>query len=88
MTKAQQLGIKNFPYLEKDILGREIYWENEIGYWEKSNFDSKGNKTYWENSRGIGYMKIFDENNKLISEIDIKTWKQIDHRNSVIDNLI
>ena len=88
MTKAQQLGIKEFPYEEKDESERITYWENEFGYWIRLGYDLKGNKVYHENSNGYGFVNIFDDNNKVISTIDIQTWKQIQHRNSVIDKLI
>ena len=88
MTKAQKLGITHFPYIEKDEKYREIYWENNFGLWIKTEYDSKGNKIYHEDSNGYGYLNTFDENNKLISSIDIKTWRQIEHRNSVLDKLI
>lgn len=51
-------------------------------------YDLKGNKTYHENSNGYGYLYLFDENNNLISEIDIQYWKKIQHRNSIINNLL
>lgn len=88
MTKAQQLGIKDFPYEEKDEVGRETYWENDFGYWYKAEYDSNGNRYYWENSNGRGYVKTFDENNKLISEIDIQTYKLYKRREAIINSLL
>ena len=52
MTIAQQLKIKEFPFIIKDSKGKEIYYENSDGYWVKQEYDSKGNRIYWENSDG------------------------------------
>jgi hypothetical protein len=87
MTKAQKLGITKFPYIERDLFDRETYWEHVDGYWHKVEYDSKGNLICWKNSENLGYVRKFDDNNKLIYSIDIQTWKQIQHRNSVIDKL-
>jgi len=52
MTIAQQLKIKEFPFIIKDSKGKEIYFENSEGYWSKCEWDSKGNQIYFENSYG------------------------------------
>ena len=88
MTKAQQLGIKVFPYEELDEVGRITYWENEFGYWIKMGYDLKGNKTYHENSNGYGYLYLFDENNNLVSQIDIQTYKKYKKREVIINSLL
>jgi len=88
MTKAQQLGIKDFPYEELDEVGRIAYWENEFGYWIKMGYDLKGNKTYHENSNGYGYLYTFDENNNLVSQIDIQTYNIFKRREAIINNLL
>jgi hypothetical protein len=51
-TIAEQLNIKEFPFVIKDKDGREIYWENSTRFWLKTEYDSNGNKTRWENSEG------------------------------------
>ena len=51
-TIAEQLNIKEFPFVIKDKNGNKIYWEDENGYWIKTEYDSKGNKIYWEDSNG------------------------------------
>ena len=53
MTIAQQLKIKEFPFIIKDSNGKEIYSENYKGYWGKREWDSKGNVIYFENSYGL-----------------------------------
>jgi len=88
MTKAQQLGIKDFPYEEKDDVERITYWENEFGYWFKMGYDLKGNKIYHENSDGYGYSYLFDENNNLVSQIDIQTYKLYKRREAIINSLL
>jgi hypothetical protein len=74
-TIAEQLNIKEFPFIIKDKDGREIYWENSTRFWLKTEYDSNGNKTYWENSEG----KIIDNRPKScegkIVEIDGKLYQ-------------
>ena len=50
-TIAQQLNIKDFPFVIKDKQGNEIYYEI-FGYWFKREYDSSGNIKYYENSDG------------------------------------
>jgi hypothetical protein len=52
MTKAQQLGITEFPYQEFDSNGKEIYYENSDGFWIKREYDSNHNRIYYEDSYG------------------------------------
>lgn len=52
-TIAQQLNIKEFPFEIKDSEGREIYYEDSSGFWDKNEYDSNGNQIYYENSIGI-----------------------------------
>ena len=59
-TIAQQLNIKEFPFVIKDSNGQEIYFENSNGFWAKSEYDSNGNQIYYENSDG----KIIDNRPK------------------------
>jgi len=66
MTIAQQLKIKDFPFIIKNKQGKKIYWENSIGFWIKSEYDSKGKEIYWENSDGDWSKREYDSNNKEI----------------------
>jgi hypothetical protein len=50
-TIAQQLNIKEFPFIIKDKNGNDTYYESD-GYWLKSEYDSDGNAIYYENSKG------------------------------------
>lgn len=51
-TIAQQLNIKEFPFIIKDKNGNYTYHETSSGYWAKSEYDSDGNAIYYENSKG------------------------------------
>jgi hypothetical protein len=51
-TIAQQLNIKTFPFIIKDADGKEIYWENSNGYWEKREWVD-GEVIRYETSRGF-----------------------------------
>jgi len=57
-TIAQQLNIKDFPFIIKDKNGNEIYFENSTGYWVKSEYDQNGNRIYFEYSNG-GYWNTY-----------------------------
>ena len=65
-TIAQQLNIKEFPFIIKDKNRNEIYYENSIGYWYKYEYDSNGNKIYFENSNGSSYKYEYDSNGNII----------------------
>jgi len=52
MTIAQQLNIKDFPFMVNDNNGKNIYMENCNGYWIKREYDNNGNEIYFENSDG------------------------------------
>jgi hypothetical protein len=52
-TIAQQLQIKDFPFMIKDKDGNLIYYEDSTGYWFKSERNDNGKEIYYENSDGI-----------------------------------
>ena len=66
MTIAQQLKIKDFPFVIKDKNGNEIYYENSKGYWWKCEYDSNGTEIYFENSNGYWRKMEYDSNGKQI----------------------
>ena len=74
-TIAQQLNIKEFPFIIKDKSGKVIYRENSKGYWHKREYDSNGNEIYYKDSRGY----IEDHRPKgcegKVVEIDGKKYK-------------
>jgi hypothetical protein len=66
MTIAQQLKVKDFPFIIKDKNGNLIYCENSIGYWSKNERDSNGKEIYFEDSTGYWSKKEYDANGKEI----------------------
>ena len=65
-TIAQQLGIKDFPFIIRDKDGNKIYWEDSIGYWVKKEYNSNGNEIYSENSTGYWVKYECDSNGNVI----------------------
>lgn len=65
-TIAQQLKIKDFPFVIKDKNGNRIYYENSIGFWYKGEYDSNGNCIYSEYSDGNWYKGEYDSNGREI----------------------
>lgn len=66
MTIAQQLKIKDFPFIIKDKNGKEIYYESSKGYWQKKEYDSNGNIIYYETSDGYWIKNEYDSNGNII----------------------
>jgi len=54
-TIAQQLNVKDFPFIINDKNGDTIYYEYSDGFWIKREYDSNGNQTYFEYSDGFVY---------------------------------
>jgi hypothetical protein len=80
MTIAQQLKIKDFPFIIKDKNGKEIYWENSYGYWRKREFDTNGKVIYYENSNGYWYKREYDTNgNNIYSEGSNGYWYKCEY---------
>lgn len=75
MTIAQQLKIKDFPFIIKDNNGKQIYYETSDGYWNKHEYDNKGKEIYYEDSNGL----IIDNRPKQdkIIEIDGVKYKLV-----------
>jgi hypothetical protein len=65
-TIAQQLNVKDFPFVIKDKNNKQIYYEYSDGYWIKREFDKNNNQIYCEYSYGNWYKQEFDENNNEI----------------------
>ena len=65
-TIAQQLNVKEFPFIIKDKNGNKIYFEDSHRYWWKREYDSNGNVTYSEDSYEFWYKKEYDSNGKVI----------------------
>ena len=79
-TIAEQLNVKEFPLYIKDKNGNEIYWENSIGCWRKSEYDSKGNEIYCENSTGYWRKSEYDsKGNKIYCEDSDGYWRKSEY---------
>ncbi len=65
-TIAQQLNIKEFPFVVKDKNGNVIYHEDSSGDWAKREYDSNGNIIYHENSSGDWYKREYDSKGNQI----------------------
>lgn len=59
-TIAQQLNVKEFPFIIKDSNGNQIYFEYSDGYWYKQEYDFNNNMIYLEYSEGLWCKKEFD----------------------------
>ena len=66
MTIAQQLKVKDFPFIIEDSKGNQIYYEDLYKYWCKYEFDANGIEIYYENSEG----KINDKRPKTTLTLD------------------
>ena len=64
-TKAQELGITNFPYEEFDENGNETYTEFSSGNWFKYKYDENNNLSYFEQSNGYWYKRKCSKNGNL-----------------------
>ena len=62
MTIAQQLKVKDFPFVVRDSKDNQIYWEGSDGFWCKSEYDVKGNEIYYETSLGQWQKREWDIN--------------------------
>lgn len=65
-TIAQQLGVKEFPFIIKNSQGDEIYYEYSDGSFFKYESDAKGNLIYSEDSGGFWSKREYDSQGKLI----------------------
>ena len=60
MTIAQQLNIKDFPFIVKDKDGKELYYETSTGYWYKNEYDVNGYDIRYEDSTGYWRESEYD----------------------------
>jgi len=59
-TIAQQLKIKDFPFIIYDKDGNRIYYEHSDGLWYRKEYDARGNEIYWEDSTGYWIKREYD----------------------------
>lgn len=71
-TIAEQLEIKDFPFLKKDKQGRIIYLEDENQFWVKFEYNSNGNLTKWQTSKAIIIWK-YDSQGNVIDSLNVAT---------------
>lgn len=65
-TIAQQLNVKDFPFVIKNSNGKVVYFENFEGYWYKFEYDSNGNEIYCVDSNGYWERREYDSNGNVI----------------------
>lgn len=83
MTKAQELGIKEFPYYEYDELGRQTYCEYINGFWSKRNYID--NKIYRNDSHGYWDKFVYDTlGNVIYFEDSSGYWEKTEYVNNNI----
>ena len=76
MTIAQQLKIKDFPFIIKDKNGNEIYYETSDGHWRKREYDDNGNKIYCEDENGHWWKYVYnDKGNEIYCETSDGHWR-------------
>jgi hypothetical protein len=63
-TKAQQLGITEFPYFERDEKNRILYYEREDGYWYKQVFHKCGQESLVFFNDGLYLKRDFTDKGK------------------------
>jgi hypothetical protein len=66
MTIAQQLKIKDFPFIIKDADGNEIYYETSNGRWSKNEYDVNGEVIRYETSTGYWCKSEYDAHGNAI----------------------
>ncbi len=75
MTTAQQLRIKEFPFVIKDKNGKEIYYESANGYWWKAEYTDSGKELYYEDSTGFWQKRNYDsKGNRIYFENSDGRW--------------
>ena len=86
-TIAEQLNVKEFPFVIRDKNGNGIYWEFYNKYWVKNEYDDQGNQIYWENSNGSWLKAEYDDQgNQIYWENSNGSWfkKEYDDKSNLI----
>ena len=78
-TIAQQLSIKDFPFVINDKDCNEIYFEDSDGFWCKNEYDTRGNIIRFENSDGYWAKREYDAAGNIIYH-ETSTGCMIDNR--------
>ena len=86
MTRAQKLGITEFPYKEFNDDGYQNYYEDSNGFWWSCKHN-RNNETYLKNSSGEWVRNEYDDyDNRTYHEISSGDWyrKIFDESNMLI----
>ena len=68
-TIAEQLNVKEFPFIIRDSKGNIIYHEFEDKSWARREVDEEGNETYYETNSGHWSKHEYDsKGNKIYYE--------------------
>lgn len=59
-----------FPIIIRDEESRQVYYENSMGDWCRSEYDKNGNHIYNETSDGFWWKRVYDSSNKVKSYED------------------
>ena len=65
-TIAEQLNVKDFPFIIRDKDGNQIYYEDSYNFWVKWEHDSYGNEIYYENSKNFWSKRGYDSSGNRI----------------------
>ena len=65
-TIAEQLKIKDFPFIIEDKEGRELYYEASDGFWSKREYDSENREVFYKDSRGFWWKREYDSEGNII----------------------
>ena len=87
MTRAQKLGIVEFPYIELEDT-RLVYIELENGLYSEYKHNSLGQVIYYKNYEGDGYIEEFDSWGNSIFYMNLKKWNLIQKRNEIIEKIL
>lgn len=79
-TRAQQLGITDFPYKEHDKKGKITYYERADGYWWRAEYHTNGFETLVEFSNGLFMKREFDKKGRQ-TYLETATGIHVDDRN-------
>jgi hypothetical protein len=83
-TIAQQLKIKDFPFIIEDKDGNSIYYETSNSLWIKREYDAHGNEIHYEDSVDYWRKTEYDEHGNGIHYED-SVGTVIDNRPKVIE---
>jgi hypothetical protein len=78
-TIAQQLKIKDFPFVIKDKAGNSIYFEDSNGRWEKTERNAHGKEIRYETFDSYWSKREYDAHDNCI-RYENSTGRTIDYQ--------